>query len=58
MSIYLKISKSQEKRWSQERLAREAGISYNSLIKSKGQNEKTSKLETLIKLVKTLKGLY
>lgn len=43
-----------KKRWSQERLAREAGISYHTLIKIEQDRIKNPKLETLIKLAKAL----
>ena len=43
-----------KKGWSQERLAREAGISYNTLIKIESGGIKNPRLETLIKLAKTL----
>jgi len=43
-----------KKGWSQERLAREAGISYNTLIKIERGGIKNPRLETLIKLAKTL----
>ena len=43
-----------EKRWSQEKLAREAGISYQTLIKIEQGRIQNPKLETLIKLAKAL----
>jgi len=43
-----------KKGWSQERLAREAGISYNTLIKIERGGIKNPRLETLIKLAKAL----
>ena len=43
-----------KKEWSQERLAREAGISYHTLIKIEQDRIKNPKLETLIKLAKAL----
>ena len=43
-----------KKGWSQERLAREAGISYHTLIKIEQDRIKNPKLETLIKLAKAL----
>jgi len=43
-----------KKGWSQERLAREAGISYNTLIKIERGGIKNPKLETLIKLARAL----
>jgi transcriptional regulator with XRE-family HTH domain len=43
-----------KKGWSQEKLAREAGISYQTLIKIERGYVKNPKLETLIKLAKAL----
>jgi transcriptional regulator with XRE-family HTH domain len=43
-----------KKGWSQERLAREAEISYQTLIKIERGYVKNPKLETLMKLAKTL----
>ena len=43
-----------KKGWSQERLAREAGISYQTLIKIEQDRIKNPKLETLIKIAKAL----
>jgi len=43
-----------EKGWSQEKLAREAGISYQTLIKIERGGIKNPKIETLIKLSKAL----
>jgi len=43
-----------KKGWSQERLAREAGISYHTLIKIEQDRIRNPKLETLIKLAKAL----
>jgi len=55
-STYLKNLKKlrNKKEWSQERLSREAGISYNTLIKIERGGIKNPKLETLIKLAKAL----
>ena len=55
-SGYLKNLKKirNKKGWSQERLAREAGISYHTLIKIEQDRIKNPKLETLIKLAKAL----
>jgi len=55
-SGYLKNLKKlrNKKGWSQERLAREAGISYHTLIKIEQDRIKNPKLETLIKLSKAL----
>ncbi len=54
--MYLKNLKKlrQKKGWSQEKLAREAGISYNTLIKIERGGIKNPKLETVIKLAKAL----
>lgn len=43
-----------KKGWSQEKLAREAGISYNTLIKIERGGTKNPKIETIIKLAKAL----
>ena len=43
-----------QKNWSQEKLAREAGISYNTLIKIERDGIKNPKIETVIKLAKAL----
>ena len=43
-----------KKGWSQERLAREADISYQTLIKIEQERIKNPKLQTLIKLAKAL----
>ncbi len=43
-----------KKGWSQERLAREAGISYHTLIKIEQDRIRNPKLETIIKLAKAL----
>ena len=43
-----------KKGWSQERLAREAGISYNTLIKIERGGIKNPKIETIIKLADAL----
>ncbi len=43
-----------EKGWSQEKLAQEAGISYNTLIKIERSGIKNPKIETVIKLAKAL----
>jgi len=55
-SGYLKNLKKlrNKKGWSQERLAREAGISYQTLIKIEQDRIKNPKLETLIKLSRAL----
>lgn len=53
---YLKNLKKlrKQKGWSQEKLAREAGISYQTLIKIEQGRIKNPKLETLMKLAKSL----
>lgn len=43
-----------QKGWSQERLAREASISYNTLIKIERKGIENPKIETVIKLAKAL----
>jgi transcriptional regulator with XRE-family HTH domain len=44
-----------QKGWSQERLAKESGISYNTLIKLERNGIKNPKIETVIKLTDALK---
>ncbi len=43
-----------KKGWSQEKLAREAGISYITLVKIERGNIQNPKLQTLMKLAKAL----
>jgi len=43
-----------QKGWTQEKLSREAGISYNTLIKIERNGIKNPKIETVIKLAKAL----
>lgn len=43
-----------EKGWSQEKLAQEAGISYNTLIKIERGGIKNPKIETVVKLATAL----
>jgi len=43
-----------KKGWSQEKLAREADISYQTLIKIEQSRIKNPKLQTLVKLAKAL----
>ena len=43
-----------QKGWSQEKLAQEASISYNTLIKIERNGIKNPKIETVIKLSKAL----
>ena len=44
-----------EKGWTQEKLAQEAGISYNTLIKIERDGIKNPKIETVIRLASALK---
>jgi len=44
-----------KKGWSQEKLAQEAGISYNTLIKIERKGIKNPKIETVIKLANALR---
>lgn len=44
-----------EKGWSQEKLAQEAGVSYNTLIKIERNGIENPKIETVIKLADALK---
>ncbi len=43
-----------EKGWSQEKLAREANVSYQTLIKIEQHRVRNPKLQTLIKIAKAL----
>jgi len=43
-----------KKGWSQERLAREADVSYQTLIKIEQNRVKNPKLQTLVKIAKAL----
>lgn len=43
-----------QKGWSQEKLAQEAGISYNTLIKIERNGIKNPKIETVLKLAQAL----
>ena len=43
-----------QKGWSQEKLAQEAGISYNTLIKIERNGIENPKIETVIKLSEAL----
>jgi transcriptional regulator with XRE-family HTH domain len=54
--MYLKnlIMLRKQKGWSQEKLAQEAGISYNTLIKVERNGIKNPKIETVIKLADAL----
>lgn len=54
--MYLKnlVKLRKEKGWSQEKLAVESGISYNTIIKIERGGIKNSKIETIIKLVDAL----
>lgn len=55
--MYLKnLAKIRKQRdWSQEKLAQEAGISYNTLIKIERNGIENPKIETVIKLADALK---
>lgn len=55
-NMYLKnlVKMRKKKDWSQEKLAREAGISYNTLIKIEREGIKNPKIETVIKLANAL----
>lgn len=54
--MYLKnlTSLRKQKGWSQEKLAVESGISYNTIIKIERGGIKNPKIETVIKLAKGL----
>lgn len=54
--MYLKnlVELRKQKGWSQERLARESNISYNTLIKLEQKSIKNPKIETVIKLADAL----
>jgi transcriptional regulator with XRE-family HTH domain len=56
-NLYLKNLKKYrtEKGWSQEKLSREAGISYQTVIKIERGNIENPKIETILKLGKALK---
>ncbi len=43
-----------DKGWSQEKLAQESGISYNTLIKIERSGIENPKIDTVIKLAKAL----
>lgn len=55
-NFYLKNLKKlrKKKSWTQEKLAREAGISFHTLIKIENGRTKNPKIKTLIKLAKAL----
>ena len=55
--MYLKnlVNIRKQKGWSQEKLAVESGISYNTIIKIERGGIKNSKIETVIKLANALK---
>lgn len=55
-NFYLKNLKKLRKKkgWTQERLARETGISFHTLIKIENGRTKNPKIKTLIKLAKAL----
>ncbi|MCL5772681.1 MAG: helix-turn-helix transcriptional regulator [Actinobacteria bacterium] len=54
--MYLKnlVNTRKQKGWSQEKLAVESGISYNTIIKIERGGIKNPKIETVIKLAKAL----
>lgn len=54
--MYLKnlVNLRKEKGWSQEKLAVESSISYNTIIKIERGGIKNPKIETVIKLAKAL----
>jgi transcriptional regulator with XRE-family HTH domain len=54
--MYLKnlVTFRKQKGWSQERLAQESSISYNTLIKLERSGIKNPKIETVIKLADAL----
>ena len=55
--MYLKnlVTNRKQKNWSQEKLAVESGISYNTIIKIERGGIKNPKIETVIKLANALK---
>ena len=55
--MYLKnlVNIRKQKGWSQEKLAVESGISYNTIIKIERGGIKNPKIETVIKLANALK---
>lgn len=55
-NLYLKNLKKyrMEKGWSQEKLSREAGISYQTLVKIERGSIENPKIETIIRLAKAL----
>lgn len=55
--MYLKnlVKLRKQKDWSQEKLAREANISYNTLIKIERNGIKNPRIETVIKLAEALR---
>jgi len=54
--MYLKnlVTLRKQKGWSQEKLAQEASISYNTIIKLERNGIKNPKIETVIKLADAL----
>ena len=54
--MYLKnlVTLRKQKGWSQEKLAQEASISYNTIIKLERNGIKNPKIETVIKLADSL----
>lgn len=55
--MYLKnlVKLRKQKSWSQEKLAVESGVSYNTIIKIERGGIKNPKIETVIKLAGALK---
>ena len=55
-NMYLKnlVTNRKQKNWSQEKLAVESGISYNTIIKIERGGIKNPKIETVIKLADAL----
>lgn len=56
MSLKNLVNLRKQKGWSQEKLAREANISYNTLIKIERGGIENPRIETVIKLAKALEA--
>ena len=54
MNLKNLVALRKQKGWSQERLARESDISYNTLIKLEQKSIQNPKIETVIKLADAL----
>jgi transcriptional regulator with XRE-family HTH domain len=54
--VYLEnlVSLRKQRGWSQEKLAQESGISYNTLIKLERKGIKNPKIETVVRLADAL----